>query len=73
MVKYDYESCFPLGAGMDYLEDVRKQEERMNGVSHEEDDYASCSPLGAGMDYLRDYEKQKQKEIMERFWGTKED
>lgn len=74
MVKYDYdyESCSPLGAGMDYLEDVRKHEERMNGVSHEEDDYyTSCSPLGAGMDYLRDYERQK--EMMKRFWGTKED
>jgi hypothetical protein len=55
---------------MDYLEDVRKQKEQMNGSSHEEDDYAFCSPLGAGMDYLRDYEKQK--EMMERFWGTEE-
>ena len=66
MVKYDYdESCSPLGAGMDYLKDVRKHEEE------EDDYYASCSPLGAGMDYLRDYERQK--EMMKRFLGTKED
>lgn len=69
-----YKSCSPLGGGLDYEEDLRKHEEWMNGVSHEEEEddyYASCSPLGAGMDYLRDYERQK--EMMKRFWGTKED
>ena len=58
MVKHDYddyyESCSPLGAGMDYLEDVRKHEEWMKGILHddeEEDDYyKSCSPLGGGLD-----------------------
>lgn len=64
MVKRDYDdydvSCSPLCAGMDYLEDVRRHEEWMNGLSHkeEEDDYyESCFPLCAGMDYLRDCEK----------------
>lgn len=49
-----YKSCSPLGGGLDYEEDVRKHEEWMKGIYHdeeeEEDDYyKSCSPLGGGI------------------------
>ena len=70
-----YKSCSPLGGGLDYEEDLRKHEEWMNGIYHDDDEededdyYKSCSPLGGGLDYVRDYEKHQK--MMERFYAIR--